>query len=131
MGIGKKHLFLILFLFIYTIFAFSETTEETSSALILQSGNPLLFSLLLSHGSGLYAMQENRRAKPYLISNIIFIDIPVAALIGAMIINKVNPDFFQGKTLTIAEYITNACILSISISIPAIRFFECREVIKL
>ena len=48
-----------------------------------------------------------------------------------MIVNKVCPELFEGSALTVTEYVVNACLLSIIIMVPLVRFLECRQVLRL
>jgi len=86
-------------------------------------------SLVFSHGSGLYNQNEPEKAYPYLISNIVFIDIPLFLMGGSILLSKIKPEVFEGTTLKVVEYITNACLFSVIIGIPIIRYFECKSVL--
>ena len=107
------------------------SVENESFKGIMQGNGPFLLSLLLSHGSGLYLMKQPNNAFPYLLSNIIVVDLPILILISGIILNYTSPEFFQGTTLTITEYVVNTCFVIILIAVPLIRFLECREVLKI
>jgi hypothetical protein len=130
-GKNMKRILLFLMLFIMSInYGFSETNKEEQSPEIMEGNGPFLLSLSLSHGSGLYALKQPKAAFPYLMTHIFLVDIPLVILLGAIIVNNISPGFYQGTALTITEYVVNTCVISILVSIPVIRFFECRKVLK-
>jgi len=109
---------------------FPDNSNRESNMKLLKSINPILLSLTLSHGSGLYALNQPQKTKRFLYANIIFTDIPMAFLIGGIAMNRICPEVFQGTVLSVTEYFINICVLSVFTSIPTIRVFECRSVLK-
>ena len=91
----------------------------------------ITLSLLFSHGSGLYLLNENDKALPYLLLNIFLVDIPILFLSTEIILNKTNPDIFQGDFLAASEYISNSLVFTIPIFVLLIRYFEYKEIKKI
>jgi hypothetical protein len=110
---------------------FPDNANRESKMKSIKSINPLLLSLTLSHGSGLYALNQPEKAKRFLYANILFTDIPMVLMIGGILMNKICPEVFQGTVLTVTEYFVNLCVISFYLSIPTIRIFECRSVWKI
>jgi hypothetical protein len=44
-------------------------------------------SLLLSHGTGFYAINQPQEARPYLLTNVFFADLPILILGGAVVLH--------------------------------------------
>ena len=131
MHTAKSHLksFLAVFLYLSVIAGLNAQDtgglNEEKNRAQESGGSPLLMSLFLSHGSGLYILGEPEKAKPYLASSIIFSDIPAVILAAAIIVNYAAPDIFEGDTLVFTEYLVNACVISILVSVPLLRILEC------
>ena len=99
------------------------------SAEVAGTNTPFLLSLLVSHGAGLYAMGQPKKAAPYLVASIAFVDVPLVVLGAGIIANGFWPELFQGTVLTVTEYVVQISLMSVLVAIPAVRFFECREVL--
>lgn len=121
----KKVIILFLFALIFCVNSPALSAPQEKEASMT---TPLLLSLLLSHGSGPYKL--GLPAEPYLVTHIVFTDIPLLALGVGIIMNQITPEFFSGNTLMITEYVVNAMVLSVLVSAPVIRFFECRKVLR-
>lgn len=126
----KRSVFFLIFLIGCTFFIYSDKNTDSSSTEAMQCNCPFFLSLFLSHGSGLYAIKQQQKAFPYLLAHIFLIDIPALILIGGIIHYKIQPEFYQGTNLTIAEYVSNSLLLIVIGAIPVIRFLECRAVLK-
>jgi len=111
--------------------AFADSVDDDVQTRNVYATAPFLLSLLLSHGAGLYKIDQSQKAKPYLIAHIACVDIPVLALGCAIAINHLNPEFFEGDTLEVTEYIVNTLVISIPVSALVIRLLECRDVRRL
>ncbi len=124
-----KYCIIFVLIFSYSIHIVnSEDFKTSDNSMKIRNKNPFILSLILSHGSGLYALNENTKAQPYLFSNIFLIDIPIAILITGIVLNNIRPDIFQGNILTATEYISNSLLITIPISMIVIRIFECRRI---
>jgi hypothetical protein len=105
------------------IFASSATEEGQPDKMCISK--PVLQSLVFSHGAGFYALGENRRAAPYLVAHIVFVDIPLFALAAGMAANMIDSTLFSGSVLSATEYVVNALLICVLIAVPAIRIIEC------